>query len=882
MADEARLATALADRYRLDRELGRGGMATVHLAHDLRHDREVAVKVLRPELSALLGRDRFLAEIRLTAKLDHPHILTLIDSGESDGFLWYVLPFVRGESLRARLDRDRQLGVDEAVEVTRDIARALDYAHQRGVLHRDVKPENILFQEGEAMLADFGIALALREAGGNRLTETGLSLGTPTYMSPEQATGERQLDARSDVYSLGAVLYEMLTGEPPHRGATAQATIAKLMTEPPTPLRVVRPSVPEHVARAVDRALAKVPADRPASAAAFAAMLEGTGTAAPAAAPTVPVATAPARRSGARIAAVVAGVAVVAAALALLLRPRGGSASLSLGQSVPVSNDAGLEIDAALSPDGKLIAYAAGPPVGTRIFVRQVENGRPVAIGDSLETDQRFPRWAPDGSRLLYVVGSKILVVPALGGAARVAVRAPDWVTGADWSPDGREIAFTAADSLFTVAAEGGVPRALTRALEAHAAAWSPDGRFIAYVTPNSFYVGSHNYGNRAVSALMLAPRGGGAPIAVTDSAALVASPAWLPDGRGLLYVSDREGQRDVYLRHVTSDGQPEGAPERLTTGLRLHSLALSRDGRRLAYNIHTAVANIWSLPHPGTGVARASGARPLTRGNQVVEYLSLSPDGRWVYFDSDRSGRAEIYRIPAAGGEQEQLTDAPGGNYLAEASPDGRLLAFQSQRQGSRDVFVMPADGGPATPVRVAPGNDNHPSWSADGRRLYFDHDGGDLPSGLYVTERRGAAWSSPQRVEGVQLEGFLGIARASPVAQAVFSMVRDTLRLHPGDGQPARVVRTRDDATVPTMWFAQSSAAGQRLMFQSVQRGTTPRFGIWEMSPEGGEPREIVQFDDPYRAGLWGGMDTDGKTLYFTINEWESDVWVTDVREE
>ena len=194
-----RLHAALDDRYRLDRELGRGGMATVYLAHDLKHDRDVALKVLRPELVAVLGRDRFLAEVRLTAKLDHPHILTLIDSGESDAFLWYVIPYVRGESLRDRLNRERQLGVAEALTITKQIAGALEYAHQQGVIHRDIKPENILFHEGEAMLADFGIALAVKEAGGNRLTETGLSLGTPQYMSPEQATGDRQLDTRTDV-----------------------------------------------------------------------------------------------------------------------------------------------------------------------------------------------------------------------------------------------------------------------------------------------------------------------------------------------------------------------------------------------------------------------------------------------------------------------------------------------------------------------------------------------------------------------------------------------------------------------------------------------------------------------------------------------------------
>lgn len=270
------LKAALEERYRIERELGAGGMATVYLAHDVRHERDVALKVLRPELAAILGRERFLTEIRLTAKLDHPHILTLIDSGESSGFLWYALPFVRGESLRHRLEREGQLGVPEALAIAGDIAGALEYAHRRGVIHRDVKPENILLHEGEAMLTDFGIALALHEAGGERLTETGLSVGTPQYMSPEQAMAERRLGARTDIYSLGAVLYEMLAGEPPFSGATGQAVIAKLMTVPPTPVRMIRDTVPEHVDAAITRALAKAAADRFPTAASFGDALRGT------------------------------------------------------------------------------------------------------------------------------------------------------------------------------------------------------------------------------------------------------------------------------------------------------------------------------------------------------------------------------------------------------------------------------------------------------------------------------------------------------------------------------------------------------------------------------------------------------------------------------
>ena len=246
--NSANLEKALADRYAIRSEIGSGGMATVYLADDLKHQRQVAVKVLRPELAAVLGGERFLREIQIAAKLNHPHILSLHDSGQADTFLFYVMPYVEGESLRAKLDREKQLPLDEAVQITQQVASALEYAHRQDIVHRDIKPENILIHEGEAMVADFGIALAVRAAGGARLTETGLSLGTPQYMSPEQATGDVQLDRRSDIYSLAAVLYEMLTGEPPFTGPTVQAIIAKLVMERVTDVRSVRDTVPEGMA----------------------------------------------------------------------------------------------------------------------------------------------------------------------------------------------------------------------------------------------------------------------------------------------------------------------------------------------------------------------------------------------------------------------------------------------------------------------------------------------------------------------------------------------------------------------------------------------------------------------------------------------------------
>src|SRR3954463_10049779 len=315
-------AASLATRYRVERELGRGGMATVYLAHDVKHDRKVAIKVLKPELAAVLGADRFVVEIKTTAALQHPHILPLFDSGTADGQLYYVMPYIEGETIREKLNRETQFGVDEAVRVAREVADALDYAHRHGVIHRDIKPENILLHDGRAMVMDFGIALAVSAAAGGRMTETGLSLGTPHYMSPEQATAEKEITGRSDIYSLATVLYEMLAGNPPHVGASAQQVIMKIITEPAASVTKYRKSVPPNVAAALSKGLEKLPADRFESAAAFAAALTNSTFASGAAT----ASTAVAHRTRTRVVSAGAGAIIGAiATIAALFMWRAGA-----------------------------------------------------------------------------------------------------------------------------------------------------------------------------------------------------------------------------------------------------------------------------------------------------------------------------------------------------------------------------------------------------------------------------------------------------------------------------------------------------------------------------------------------------------------------------
>jgi predicted Ser/Thr protein kinase len=411
------LNTALADRYRIERELGQGGMALVYLATDLKHDRKVALKILRPELAAVIGAERFLNEIKVTANLQHPHILPLHDSGEASSFLYYVMPYVEGETLRGKVDREKQLGLKEAVEITKQVAAALDYAHRQGVIHRDIKPENVLIHDGQALVADFGIALAVSHAGGSRLTETGLSIGTPHYMSPEQAMGDRELDARSDVYSLGAMLYEMLTGEPPYTGATAQAIVARVITEEPRPLTSQRRTVPGHVAAAVHQALSKLPADRFGSAAAFAAALENTGFTATTSASARPAG--PSVRRPAVLA--LAAVAVVATALAAWgwfgRRPAPEPVTrerVTLGALGLLPFD--VSVSTAISPDGRTVAWWDTTGGSPQIWTKDRDQRDPAPLPGTQGATGTVA-FSPDGAWLTFSVANQLKKIPRRGGA---------------------------------------------------------------------------------------------------------------------------------------------------------------------------------------------------------------------------------------------------------------------------------------------------------------------------------------------------------------------------------------------------------------------------------------------------------------------------------
>jgi dipeptidyl aminopeptidase/acylaminoacyl peptidase len=674
-----RLGPALSDRYRIEREIGAGGMATVYLAHDLKHDRDVALKVLRPELAAVLGAERFLNEIRISARLDHPHILTLIDSGEASGFLYYVMPFVRGESLRARIDREKQLGVDEALAITGQVGSALEYAHRHGVVHRDIKPENILIHEGEATLADFGIAMAVKEAGGNRLTETGLSLGTPQYMSPEQATGDRTLDARSDVYSLAAVLYEMLAGEPPHSGATVQAIIAKLMTERPTRLRVMRDTVPEGIDNAVAKALSKVPADRYADAGQFARALAST-----------PMdASRPARRRWLPFAA--GGVVLAAAAgLAFVALRAKEKTSMATPERIQLTNTGNASVP-AVSPDGNRFAFAekscdANGECTYRLVVQDMDGtGRLVltsGIGSVWST-----KWTRDGRYLVYSgsYGSArwgTFAVSTLGGAPRRlgccngAVLAGDTVLVSPQVSPGDTMVWLRLVTIADGQPKDSIPVRELGAGGVFAGATDDPQKFALFVFLDGLRGAEIRLIDRSGNVLSRTREG-------LDLRGRAAVGGRLP-GQSTIVVGVQQERAarlyDFFLLRVAGDRIVTGT-DTVMRGIELTGsvVDVSPDAGRMFLQSGPYESSVFSF--------EASGAGPV-KVNEVLSSTStlwgrVSPDGKRI---------AIIRQVLTDGKPRDQLWIVPfaGGDPVAVSAPVDELNDFEWNRDGSGFLYVQ------------------------------------------------------------------------------------------------------------------------------------------------------------------------------------------------
>ena len=681
----ARLNAALEGRYAIERELGEGGMATVYLADDLKHERKVALKVLKPELAAVVGAERFLAEIKTTANLQHPHILPLFDSGEADGFLFYVMPFVEGESLRERLDREHQLPVDEAVKITTDLAEALDYAHRHRVIHRDIKPANILMHEGRPLIADFGIALAVGAAGGGRMTETGLSLGTPFYMSPEQATGDQLVGPSTDTYALGSVLYEMLVGEPPYPGTTAQAVLGKIIAGEAVSAAKHRTSVPTNVDSALRKALEKLPADRFTSAQEFAKALAD---------PTFRYGEVAAALAGAPPAGFWRPLSLVTTALSLVLL---GIVMLDQVRSEPdrvvrlgvrladgEELAFGVENRLALSPDGTMLVYVGqGDAAVTQLWVRDFSqlSGSPLRGTDGA----CCPTFSPDGQSVAYFErGNRLVKIVDIGGGSANTVASGAIADGLSWGADGY---------IYTMASPGG--------------GISPQGLFRVPATGGDFQ-----------------------PVTTIDLANGESShrtPSVLPGGNGVLFAI-RYGNRntgDVALLDLRTGEHRVLAQGRLplytTTGQLVY---FADDG-----SILVAPFDQERLEITGPTVTLAGGVavRPTAAD------AAISEAGTLIYGAGD-VGTESVVWVDREG-NWEPVESGWLGNFETVAlSPGGDRLAVSILAGGDHQLWLRPIPAGSLSRLTIQGALNFRPFFSADGGDVLFVSDRGDTPNNLYA----------------------------------------------------------------------------------------------------------------------------------------------------
>ena len=826
---EERLRSALADRYRIEREIGAGGMATVYLAQDLRHDRRVALKVLRAELAAVIGAERFLAEIKLTANLQHPHILPLLDSGEAgqreDGsgiFLWYTMPYVEGESLRTRLSREKQLPLDDAVRLATEVASALDYAHRHGVIHRDIKPENVLLHEGRALVADFGIALALSSAG-TRMTETGMSLGTPHYMSPEQAMGERELTARSDVYALGAMLYEMLVGEPPFTGPTAQAIVARVVTESPRPLLPQRHTIPPQVEAAVMIALEKLPADRFGSAAEFAEALARPGFA-DTTAFAAPVGwSAPAgRKARIRLAAIIGGVALVGVAAGWILRPR-PAPDLRV-ERFEILNGVLADGGFAISPDGRtVVASVRKEGGGYHLITRRLDALETATIPGS--DNSGLPAFSPDGRELAFSSPRGVGRVTLGGGAAVTTALPIPGNSSLEWGVDGFWYFSNQNGGVSRVAVTGGQPEIVIQ----------PDsisGELLLYVDALP--------GGRAVLVSRVRAEYAQNEVAVLD----LRTKTMRNLVRGTMGKYDGVG----HLLYATSDGVLFAAPfDPDKAEISGEPVAVARDiwlpgFGWAAYDvspsgtlIYQTVAGL-SEGQALVFVGRDGTRRPFPLPKGQYNNLALSPDGARLALGTVEGNKdgGEIFVMGLHDSVLTRLT-FEGVNGYPSWTPDGKRLAFYREVNAERDLMWIPADGsGRADALFRRPKAQFESVFSRDGRWLVFRDGNGsigdDLALWMLDVSRPDSQWM------------YLDEPGAAERAPAISPDSRFLAYVSDVSGRPEVYVRPFPDPGSGAVWQVSTDGgmepvwawSGNELFYESpsdlmaASISTTPAFSV------------------------------------------------------
>ena len=876
--------------YDIEGQLGAGGMAEVYAAVDSRLGRKVALKVLHADSSDPVNLDRFEREARTVAALNHPNIVTIFSVEEVGDLRFIAMELVEGQTLSRAVPKDG-VSLGRFFELAIPMTEALSAAHERGIVHRDLKPANIMVNRDDRIkILDFGIAKLWREEDKNEdrdgqpLTQHGTVVGTVPYMSPEQVQG-KEMDHRSDIFSIGVVFYEMLTGIRPFSGSTSADLISSILRDSPMPISRLKNNVPRHLAQIVEHCLVKDVGKRRQSALDLRNELESlkkdiesgeltlsgqthSRTAPLTNPPTAAQETAVTRvRTAAgsdpfpwkKLLSVGLGLLLAGAVVWMWRKFERSPPDFMAGQTLQITHEGGMEASPALSRDGKMVAYTAGG----KLFVRQLSGGNAIPVTRDFTGLISSPQWSPDGANLVFENKEGLFTVPALGGAPRRLWSldgARTWEFSPTYAPDGRHLAYVERDTIYIRQLPDGKPERVIDAAFPNSLAFAPNGRSLVYVSGHSAP------SNEAPSAIVVVDLASKQSVVVREATFMNISPVWVKNSRQLLFLSNEGGTTDLYQLSVNHPQQVH----RITTGLNARTISLSEDGRRMVYSRLEVKSNVWTLPIPKGEAVSVTRATPVTTGSQRVEGFSLSPDGTWITFDSNRSGRGDIFKMPVKGGEPRQLTTHEQGDFLPAWSPDGRWIAFHSYRDGPRNIFLVDPDGGEVT--RVTSGTEHvwGAVWAPESRRLLFFSE-----RGPQIATLQGETWSVPTPlafVNGVCLNGSWS-PDGSWLVLKVYSDKLNLWIVRPDGSQAHQLVS--EGTSLMDFGNPSFSKDGQKVYYFGKHEETE---GLWAVPLDGGDRQLVLHLNDPTRASI-GDLESDGTHFFLILSEIEGDIWSMDM---
>ena len=879
--------------YKILEKLGEGGMGVVYKAEDTKLKRIVALKFLAPELTRdATAKKRFIQEAQAASKLDHPNICTIYEINETeDGQLYIAMAYYKGETLKEKTD-EGPFRIDETLTIAIYIAEGLQEAHEHGITHRDIKPSNIMITDkGQTKILDFGLA---KSATGSIVTKAGTTLGTIAIMSPEQARGEK-VDKRTDIWSLGVVIYNMLTGQMPFKGEYEQAIVYSIMNVDPEPITGVRTGVPIELEKIINKCLEKDKSDRYPTAEGLLVDInrlkrdtskiiigeraEGDEAVKPR------KATGLAQRGN-----VIPKKWVIIGISALIL------VAILLGYNILQQRDyiprffnplqittaVGLENYNSWSNDGGRLVYDSDQSGNWDIWVTQIGRGEPVNLTEDHPGVDRFPSWSPDGTQIAFWSdrnGGSYFVMSALGGKqprelpiskaifSSYGQTSAAHISGSgapQWSPDGKELACIVTDSIGIYIIEI-VDLQTDHSRKVRFTGkdwqfdlnWSPDGRFLAYVDA---YDRSWD-----ISQIWILRISDGKSFAVTDGMTNDWSPSWSSNGKYLYFVSNRGGSMDLWQQSIGKDGTPKGSPQPVTTAVGMRNAVFSPDGSKLAYSKGRRVDNIWSVPILEDRMATWEDAIQVTFDQAAIQHVNVSPDGKWLLFNSDRKGNYDIWKMPVEGGEMQQITTDPAPDWYPDCSPDGKKVVFYSYRSGNRDIWVKPVSGGPAQQLTTDKASDLWPDWSPDGRYITF------------TSLRNGNHDICVMSVEGGQVQ------------RLTTNTASDNVSIWSPKGDWITFISNRTG--YQCLWRMPPEGGNPELIIEEL--GTFPAWtpdwkkiysnrggNLWVISVEDGYERQLTDFKNKRGKMLsYISLSPDRKRIFFIWGEAIGDLWIMDV---